>query len=143
MVLHNKECGDGDEIPTLDISPTNLSMFAISQHCSTSDPRYSLDTALTNFWNGMVVSANSGRISQSHGVTVDEPQSMPFHFFFINYVGLCELKLKVVKEVAELMWLSGVELQSSMVSMGGHQGYYRLKHCGGWVDKIQINSQVS
>ena len=66
---------------------------------------------------------------------------MLFHLFFVNYLGSCELELEVFKKVVELMQLGRVELWSSVISMGRHQGYYRLRHCGGQMDKTQINGQ--
>ena len=39
--------------------------------------------------------------------------------FFINYLGSCKLELEVFKKAVELMQLNRVNLQSSVVSMGG------------------------
>ena len=58
-----------DKIPVLKVSPTDLSMSAINQHCSTSEPGYSWCTALTNIWYGAVVLANSDKFSQSSTVS--------------------------------------------------------------------------
>ena len=57
-----------DKIPVLKVSSTNLSMSAISQHCSALEPGYSWHTALTNLWYSAVTSANSGNISHSLAV---------------------------------------------------------------------------
>ena len=58
-----------DRMPTRDVSPTNLSISAINHRRLESDPGYSLYTASTNSWYDLVVSANSGRISQSSTVS--------------------------------------------------------------------------
>ena len=58
-----------DEIPDLEVSSTNLSMSAISQCCSTSEPGYSWHTVLTNFQYSVVALVNSGNISHSSVVS--------------------------------------------------------------------------
>ena len=58
-----------DEIPVFKVSATNFSISAISQHCSTLEPGYSWQTALTNFSYGAVELANSGNISHSSAVS--------------------------------------------------------------------------
>ena len=58
-----------DKIPVFEVSATNFSISAISQHCSTLEPGYSWQTASTNFRYGAVESANSGNISHSSAVS--------------------------------------------------------------------------
>ena len=58
-----------DEIPVLEVSATNFSISAISQHCSALEPGYSWQSASMNFQYGVVTLANSGNISHSSAVS--------------------------------------------------------------------------
>ena len=35
-----------------------------------------------------------------HGIAIYEPQGVLLHFFFINYLGSCEMELEVFEEAA-------------------------------------------
>ena len=97
----------------------------MSQCCSTLEPGYSWYMVSTNLWYGAVTLANLGKISQSSSVTVDELQNMPFHLSFVNFMGLYELKLEVLKNQWSSHGLVGLNYgapHSPQVGIGGTIG---------------------
>ena len=75
-------------------------------------------------------------------ITINKPQGMFLHFTFVSHLGLNELEFEILKESMELVGLRGVELWCSVASVGGHQMYYWLQHCGIWVGKCQLIVQI-
>ena len=91
-----------DEMPTLNVSPTNLSISTINQCCSMLDPRYSLYMVSTNFC--LVRHGCIGKLGQDFPELCNVAQTAKHALSsLVKYMGLHELELEVFEKAAEFM----------------------------------------
>ena len=79
---------------------------------------------------------SSGKISHSSMVLqLMNHRACPFISSSSTTCDHANWKLRLLKKWQSLHGLVGLNCGAPMFSMGGHCGYYRLRHCGGGVDK--------
>ena len=107
-----------DEIPVFEVSATNFSISAISQRCSASEPGYSWQTALTNFWYGVVESVNSGNISHSSAVSQStNRRACPFISALSTSSDHANRNLRSLKKQCNLHSLAGSNCGALLMSL--------------------------